>query len=466
MTVSPPDAESAAMRPLAERIAAALGSGPAPRLSDARRSLRLRDLSDGDFIAAPQDALYGRSVLVRTASPLAAAAALASLDGLAARLVLCPPDVDEAQLPVIAAAANADVVVSDLPAPHEPHMAHYPILAVPCGRRAEVVSPVATQWVLFTSGTSGAPKLVGHSLDALTGAIQPAAAAAARPIWATFYDIRRYGGLQMLLRALVGGFDLMVTDPGEPIGAFLDRLRMAGATHVAGTPSHWRRALMSPQLQGLDPQYVRLSGEIADQPVLDSLRLRFPRARMGHAYASTEAGVGFEVSDGLAGFPIALVDHPQGSVRLRVVDGVLQVCSPRAAQGYVGAAADRLSDAEGWVDTGDLVERRGERFHFVGRRSGVINVGGLKISPEEVEAVINACPGVRMSRVSGRASPVLGALVSAEVMLAESGEAAVMRAAILAHCRAALPPHKVPASLRIVEALPVGAAGKLERRVA
>ncbi len=70
-----------------------------------------------------------------------------------------------------------------------------------------------------------------------------------------------------------------------------------GVTHLTGTPSHWRRALMSPAIARIAPRYVRLSGEIADQAVLDRLKVQFPDAAIGHAYASTEAGVGFEVTD-------------------------------------------------------------------------------------------------------------------------------------------------------------------------
>jgi acyl-CoA synthetase (AMP-forming)/AMP-acid ligase II len=321
-----------------------------------------------------------------------------------------------------------------------------------------------TEWALFTSGTSGAPKMVSHDLDGLTGAIAPPAAGE-RIVWATFYDIRRYGGLQMLLRALVGGFSLQLADPQEPLPDFLARLGRAGVTHLAGTPSHWRRALMSPALTAVEPRYVRLSGEIADQAVLDSLRARFPDARIGHAYASTEAGVGFEVTDGLAGFPADLL-HGQGPVAMRIEDDTLRLRSSRVARGYLGEGAPGLHDGEGFVDSGDLVERRGDRVHFVGRRSGIINVGGLKISPEEVEAVINACPGVRMSRVLGRRSPLLGALVAAEVVLDGSADPTRAKDAILTRCRAVLAPHKAPASIRIVERLDVGAAGKLERRVA
>ncbi len=469
MTVSPPEARLPAPN-LRDRIGAALAPGAASALMGEARSVPLSALAAYWFLSAPAQQVAGRCVLIRTRSPLAAAVALASLDGVAERLILCPPDLDAAQIAQAAATAGADMVVSDDEDDEAPPgLLHCRILFEPTdGAPDDPRGGLTTEWALFTSGTSGAPKMVAHTLQGLTGAIGPQPGASGPPsVWATFYDIRRYGGLQMLLRALTGGVSLLVTDGHEPLTRFLGRVRAQGVTHLAGTPSHWRRALMSPALAGLSPRYVRLSGEIADQAVLDGLRARFPEAVIAHAYASTEAGVGFEVTDGLAGFPAAFVEREDGPVRMRVVDGALQLRSSRTARGYLGQGAPPLGDADGWVDTGDLVERRGERFHFLGRRSGIINVGGLKIAPEEVEAVINACPGVRMSRVMGRASPLLGALVAAEVVLADaSGDAASARSAILDHCRAVLPPHKAPASIRFVAALAVSAAGKLERRVA
>src|SRR2546428_4861560 len=148
------------------------------------------------------------------------------------------------------------------------------------------------------------------------------------------------------------------------------------ATRIPGTPSHWRRALMSPSARAIAPRYVRLSGEIADQAILNALRAFYPQAAIGHAYASTEAGVGFEVNDGLEGFPASLVGA-RGEVELKVEDGSLRIRSPRTALGYLGEECSVLNDGEGFVDTGDIVERRGDRYYFLGRKSGVINVGGL-----------------------------------------------------------------------------------------
>ena len=107
----------------------------------------------------------------------------------------------------------------------------------------------------------------------------------------------------------------------------------------------------------------------------------------------------------------------------------------------------------------------------MGRRGGVINVGGLKVHPEEVEAVINAHPWVRMSLVRARRNAITGAVVTADVVLAEEGGGARPAAETLTReltesCRRALSPHKVPAMIRIVPALEVSPSGKLVRPLA
>ena len=161
---------------------------------------------------------------------------------------------------------------------------------------------------MLTSGTSGAPKMVVHTLASLTAAINVHGDPPDRVVWGTFYDIRRYGGLQIFLRAVLGGTSLVLSSPEESMGAHLERLAARGITHLTGTPSHWRWAILNPAARAISPHYVRLSGEIADQAILDSLREFYPSAKVAHAYASTEAGVAFDVRDGLAGFPASTVD--------------------------------------------------------------------------------------------------------------------------------------------------------------
>jgi acyl-coenzyme A synthetase/AMP-(fatty) acid ligase len=95
----------------------------------------------------------------------------------------------------------------------------------------------------------------------------------------------------------------------------------------------------------------------------------------------------------------------------------------------------------------------------------VINVGGLKVHPEEVEAIVNLHPNVRMSRVKARKSPITGAIVVADIVLEDSANPsfAKTRDEILATCRQMLAAHKIPVTLREVAFLEINAAGKLLR---
>jgi acyl-CoA synthetase (AMP-forming)/AMP-acid ligase II len=306
-----------------------------------------------------------------------------------------------------------------------------------------------------------------HTLQSLGGALPSQPAAGLVSIWSTFYDIRRYGGLQIYLRAVLSGSPLVLSSAGEPTFDFLTRAGAAGVTHISGTPSHWRRVLMSGDAALLKPRYVRLSGEVADQTVLDHLRAAYPHALIAHAFASTEAGVAFDVNDGLAGFPREMVDRASGDIELKVVDHTLRIRSGRLAARYLGSGPEALMGGDGYVDTGDMVELVDGRYYFRGRAGGVINVGGLKVYPEEVESVLNADPRVRMSLVRGRRNPITGAVVVADVVLADpdatADAAEAVGAELLLACRRVLAAHKVPAILHFVRALEFTAAGKLVR---
>ncbi|HEV2443518.1 MAG TPA: AMP-binding protein [Steroidobacteraceae bacterium] len=434
----------------------------------------LASLGSASCLGGRLDALRGRSVVVAIRDQLTAAIALLELDGVARRMVLCTPDLAPEHLPHVARSAEADTWLGDAASSAPPEGAGFDF-AVDADPRPQPGSverraSCETEWVLLTSGTTGAPKLVAHTAASLTSAFAgPQAEEAAAPVWSTFYDIRRYGGLQIYLRALYAG-SLVLSSPGEATTEFLARVAAAGVTHISGTPSHWRKALMSGAAECFSPAYVRLSGEIADQGILDALRAAFPGAVVAHAFASTEAGVGFEVRDGRAGFPAALVGRSDRGFELDVSHGTLRIRSPGNASAYLGAGAPCLKDAQGFVDLGDRLELRDGRYYFVGRSGGIINVGGLKVHPEEVEAVINAHPLVRMSLVQSRRNPITGAVITADVVLAdgggpERGQATDegIRKEILDACRTTLAAHKVPALIRFVSSLEMSASGKLVR---
>lgn len=461
-------------RSLWDRTVAA-GLTPRRFLADHHGRIGLTGLASGGTFETPLERFRDRSVLVSSDRQMIFALAVLQLEGIAGRVVLCPPDLPPAHLPAVLADAQVDMIVCDGTGPAAHLTSATPVVFCAAAPRPDPPAPASdqdrrtsTEWLLFTSGTIGRPKLVVHTLASLAGPLDDGLAVAADAVWCTFYDVRRYGGLQILLRALLGGGSMVLSQNDEAVASFLARAGECGVTHISGTPSHWRRALMSSAAACISPHYVRLSGEVADQAILNQLAATYPAARITHAFASTEAGVAFDVSDGLAGFPAALIGQPGAKADLRVENGSLRIRSARTASRYLG---DRgvLADADGFVDTGDMVALRGDRYYFAGRREGVINVGGQKVHPEEVEAVISQHPGVQMARVHGRPSAITGALVVADIVVrlsAEQHSFEAIRAEVLAKCRAALPAHKVPTMLRAVPALDIAASGKLARTLA
>ncbi len=310
---------------------------------------------------------------------------------------------------------------------------------------------------LESSGTTGVPKRLCHDFDRLRGRLRGVAEEGAR--WLLTYDPGAFAGLQVMLTAAAAGA-LLIAVPGAVSGGggiagLSEAARRHAVTHVSGTPSFWRAFLMALGDAELPLRAVTLGGEAADQPLLDRLAERFPGARLRHIYASTEAGALFAVADGRAGFPAAWLDDAPDGLALRIVDGLLEVRSPRAAPG--------IADAEGWLSTGDLVERQDDRVLFAGRLDGLVNVGGVKVSPEAVERRLLAVGGVADAAVAAVPSPITGHLLTATIVPAPGADVEALRAALRA-ATADLPPAARPRALTFADHIPLSAAGKKSRK--
>jgi acyl-coenzyme A synthetase/AMP-(fatty) acid ligase len=207
-------------------------------LSDARRVVSLTDILDETCLVGRSRQLSGRSVLLAVADQLISALAMIEIDGVARRMLLCPPDLNADHVKTLIEDAEIDAIVTDEPARWADAEVYLVVAArepVRMSARAKTERP--TEWLMLTSGTSGVPKIVGHTLEGLTGAIvADGPARGAPPVWATFYDIRRYGGLQIFLRAVIGGGSMVLSEPGEPIADYVARLRERAVTQ----PTMWR----------------------------------------------------------------------------------------------------------------------------------------------------------------------------------------------------------------------------------
>jgi acyl-CoA synthetase (AMP-forming)/AMP-acid ligase II len=280
------------------------------------------------------------------------------------------------------------------------------------GAPESVATPENERVTVLTSGTTGAPKLIAHTLSSLA-TMRGFADLPART-WMVPYAVGTYAWYQLAMMGLSVPDQQLVAVDGGDATSWVENARTAGVDAISATPTFWRRALLmidENELRSLDLRQVTLGGEPVDQSILDRLSAVFPRARVSHIYASSEAGALMAVHDGRAGFPKAWLDRSQeGRVQLAIRDDMLQVRSPHRAS----------SVSDDWFATNDRVEIAGDRVFILGRNdTGFINVGGTKVDASHVARVLLDHPSVLWARVKGRKAPIIGQMPVAEVVLTQ-----------------------------------------------
>jgi acyl-CoA synthetase (AMP-forming)/AMP-acid ligase II len=274
--------------------------------------------------------------------------------------------------------------------------------------------------MIRTTGTTGLPKAARHDWRVLARTV-----AGIRPVpdqrWLLAYGPHQFAGIQVLLHVMACQATLIAPFPRQPRDG-LEALRHDGVTCVSATPTYWRFLLAEARSRKvtLPPlQQVTLGGEASPADLLEEVKASFPVARISQVYASTELGSISSVTDGLPGIGVdALFSEANPTSNLRVKGDELWVRSAAGMIEYAGEAATdpALGAVEGWQATGDLVEIVGQRVLFRGRRSEVINVGGVKVHPLPIEDRIVRLESVALARVFGRPNRLTGAIVAVEIV--------------------------------------------------
>jgi acyl-CoA synthetase (AMP-forming)/AMP-acid ligase II len=317
-----------------------------------------------------------------------------------------------------------------------------------------------TKWLLPTSGTTGLPKLIGHTLASLSTTVKRDCPKGRNFIWGLLYDPCRFAGLQVVLQALLSGSMLSVSLSND-FDLQVKELVRNRVNALSATPSLWRKMLIDGRIKVCKLRQVTLGGEIADQQLLDGLRHSFPEARIVHIYASTEAGTVFSVNDCRAGFPAVWLKVENSPIPLRIRDDGHLLIKP--AKIAVGREIASLLDADGYLDTEDIVQVEGDRIYFLGRASGAINVGGNKVNPEYVEQGVRCVEGVLDVRVFGKKNSIIGQLVAAEVVTRPGIDTVILKGEILSYCRLHMENWQIPVIISFVDELKENTAGKRKR---
>lgn len=333
---------------------------------------------------------------------------------------------------------DAGLAVVDLSARHDPD--GRPVEGVTVHDATVERAPSPARVWLLTSGSTGRPKRVAHTLDSLTTVTgdQPPRT------WLCPYAPGAYAWWQVVTLALRHpGQDVLFIEPDE-LESWPARALEVGVTAVSGTPTFWRQALYRDPdaVAALPLRQVTLGGEPVDQAILTRLSQLFPSARVSWIYASSEAGASIAVHDGRAGFPAEWLGRAaRGRATLSVTDGELLIDSPRRGEGVPRV-----------LHTGDRVETVDGRVLVTGRiASDEINVGGAKASAATVRDVLQNHPAVEWAAVRGRRAPIVGRIVTADVVL--SGE--TTPAELTAWCAERLPDYSVPRRLRFLDRIPM-----------
>lgn len=324
-----------------------------------------------------------------------------------------------------------------------------------------VETAAAPRLLVLTSGTTGPAKAAVYTWASLAAQVRLRPELAGTR-WLLAYHLNHFAGLQVLLHVVVNAATLVIPRSrrvADAIAAIVEH----HVEHVSATPTFWRFLLAelgSRRAAELPLRQITLGGEPVPQDLLESLHDTFPAARISQVFATTEAGSCFSVRDLAAGLPAAVVERPGADgVELRVVDGELQV---RSSHGMLGYAGEAEAEAAVWRSTGDLVERRGDRYVFLGRTTETINVGGAKVHPSAVEEIVQRVPGVTAVRCFGKQNAVTGQIVALDVLPADAFDTSALETRIRAACDA-LPPQARPRLIRFVESIDT-ANGKLMRR--
>lgn len=290
--------------------------------------------------------------------------------------------------------------------------------------------------VLFSTGTTGRPKAILHDFQVFLKRFETP-----RPTLRTLSFLRfdHIGGLNTLFHTLFNR-GVVVAPSARTVTAVLDACREHRVEVLPTTPTFLRLLLMSGMLPQRMPESVRIityGTERMDQPTLDELCRLLPGVDFRQTFGMSELGI-LRVKSKARDSLFMRVGGE--GVETKVEDGVLKIRSQSRMLGYLNAPSP--FDEEGWYDTEDVVEERDGFYRVTGRTGDVINVGGLKFMPSEVERVALLFPGVALVKAQGRCNPITGQHV--ELLVQLDGKVAVDKKKFEQHMKALLPAHMQP----------------------
>ena len=320
-----------------------------------------------------------------------------------------------------------------------------------CNTREIADTVTSEKWKLwlYTSGTTGLPKKVCHNYATLGRNVRYSARHK-DDIWALAYKMSHMAGVQVLLQALTNDNSIIYVFEDKPQN-IVSIIGEEMCSNISATPTFYRNLLpfLKDNLTYL--KHITLGGERYDENLCIRLQEIVPNAKIHNTYASTETGS--LLSSYGSTFTI-----PNNYKDMIKVSENKELCIHKSLTGDFHRDGD-------WYNTHDLVEISADGvIKFISRKSDLINVGGYKVNPLEVEAIIQQLPEVEDCLVKGEKNSVLGTLLTADIVMQAGAEKKMVKRAIMEKLKGMVQEFKIPRMYHFVDHIEKTRSGKKIRR--
>jgi acyl-coenzyme A synthetase/AMP-(fatty) acid ligase len=303
--------------------------------------------------------------------------------------------------------------------------------------------------IIYTSGTTGLPKKVVHTIGSLTREVKTGSNFESS-IWGLAFNPTHMAGLQVFFQAIFNNNSIVDLFNIETKTVYESILKHK-ISHISATPTFYR-LLNSKDIFFNDVKSVTLGGEKSEDNLYGIVKRMFPFAKVKNIYASTEAGSLLCSEGEFFYIPERLKD------KIVIKENVLYI-----NESLLGKMSDLLID-KGWYCSGDIIEWKHDSvnyFKFIGKSNEMINVGGYKVNPHEVETELRSIDGIDNAFVFGKANSVLGNLICAEIVLEKGIE--IEETKIKDILKNKLQQFKIPRKIFFVDKLNLNRTGKISR---
>lgn len=305
-----------------------------------------------------------------------------------------------------------------------------------------------TGLILFSSGSTGKPKAMIHNFDNL---MDHYANKKERSInMLLFLMLDHIGGINTLLNGLSIGATLIIPQNrnADDICKLVQDYQIK---ILPSSPTFLNLIVMSKAYEKYDLTSLRMityGTETMPESLLEKLKKIFPKAKFLQTFGTSETGIANTVSKS-SNSTFMKIDDP--NLEYKIVDGELWLKSKTQIMGYLNASMENFTD-KGWFMTGDLVELDDHDYiKIIGRNKDIINIGGEKVLPTEIESIILEMDEIEDVIVYAKADSIMGQTIVCDVVLARAMEPREVKKIIRQYCKERLSRYKLPTKVNVVE---------------